>query len=327
MNDGGAMTPGPLDPQAQALLDHIAAEMAKAPRPDHLPTEAERVAMTRQAYLQTAPLAGEAEPVDHVEDRSLPGPGGPVPIRLYRPVPTGGPGPVLLWCHGGGFVSGDLETHDRPLRALANRLGFPVLAIAWRLAPEHPYPAGLDDALAGLRWTAEQPWIDPARIAIGGDSAGGAIAAVLTHRARDSGGPQPAFQVLLYPNTDLGGDGSAYPSWAENDGRILTRAELERNFALYAGPVDRIDPGLSPIRAADLSRLPPALVVTGEADPQRDEGEAYAARLREAGVPVEQFRYPGMIHGFFQMGGQLDAGRDVIDLVAAALQAALAKEA
>ena len=150
---------------------------------------------------------------------------------------------------------------------------------------------------------------------------------MLTHRARDGGGPQPAFQVLLYPNTDLDGDGSAYPSWAEHDGRILTRANLEKNFALYAGPLNRADPGVSPIRAKDFSRLPPALIVTGEADPQRDEGEAYAAKLRFAGVEVEQFRYPGMIHGFFQMGGQLDAGRDVIDSVARSLKAALVKEA
>ena len=314
-----------LDPQAQALLDHIAAEMAKAPKPSHEPTEAERVAMTRQGYLGTIPLAGEPESVFDIEDLSIPGPGGAVPARLYRPAPSSGPGPALLWFHGGGFVSGDLETHDRPLRALANQLQFPVLAVAWRLAPEHPYPAGLEDAMAALRWVAGQPWAGAGQLSIGGDSAGGNIAAVLAHRARDEGGPQPAFQVLLYPNTALDADGSAYPSWAENDGRILTRSDMEKNFRLYAGGNDRAGPGLSPLRAADLSRLPPALIVTAEADPQRDEGEAYAAKLREAGVDVEHIRYPGMIHGFFQRGGMLDAGRDVIHRIARSLRAALAE--
>ena len=319
------MTDLTIDPQAQALLDHVAGEMAKAPKPSHELTEAERVAKTRQGYLSTIPLAGEPESVWKVEDLDVPGQGGPVRARLFWPTRSMGPGPVLLWFHGGGFVSGDLETHDRPLRALANRLQFPLLAVAWRLAPEHPYPAGLEDAMCALRWAGGQPWAGTGRIAIGGDSAGGNVAAVLAHRARDGAGPQPAFQVLLYPNTDLEGDGSAYPSWAENDGRILTRSDMRKNFRLYAGRNDRADPGLSPLRAADLARLPPALIVTAEADPQRDEGEAYAAKLRQAGVEVEHIRYPGMIHGFFQMGGMLDAGRDVIHRIGTSLNAALAK--
>jgi acetyl esterase len=323
---GGAVR---VDPQAQVLLDRIAAQMAQAPKPDHPPSEAERVAMVRQGYAGTADLGGEPERVARVEDRQIPGPGGTVPIRVYQPRPggSGGPQPVLLWFHGGSFIAGGLDTHDRPLRALANRLGFPVLSVAWRLAPEHPYPAGVEDAYAALLWAAEGDApdlaIDPARIAVGGDSAGGAVAAVLAQLARDRGGPAVAFQALLYPNTDLAGDGSTYPSWAENDGRILTRADMERNFALYANGADRAQPGLSPLRAPSLSGLPPAFVVTGEADPQRDEGEAYAARLRGVGVTVEHARYPGMIHGFFQMAGVLDAGRDVLDRTAAALRRAL----
>ncbi len=316
-----------VDPQAQALLDHIAAQMAQAPKPDHPPSEAERVAMTRQGYAGTTELGGEPENVAHVEGRDLPGPAGPIPVRVYQPKIESGPHPVLLWFHGGSFIAGSLDTHDRPLRALANRLGFPVVSVAWRLAPEHPYPAGVEDAYAALRWVAgggaPDLTIDPARIAVGGDSAGGALAAVLAQLARDRGGPAIAFQALIYPNTDLAGDGGAYPSWRENDGRILTRNDMERNFALYAGGADRAQAGLSPLRGTDLSGLAPALVVTGEADPQRDEGEAYATKLRDAGVAVEHTRYPGMIHGFFQMGGMLDAGRDVIDRTAASLRSAL----
>lgn len=313
-----------MDPQARALLDRIAAQMAQAPKPEHPPTEAERVAAVRRGYAATVALAGEPEPVARVEDRDIPGPNGPIALRIYRPGDGDGSRPVLLWFHGGGFVSGDLDTHDRPLRALANRLGFPVVAVAWRLAPEHPFPAGVEDAYAALRWAAGEAGFDAGRIAVGGDSAGGAVAAVLAQMARDRGGPSVAFQVLIYPNTDLAGDGSAYPSWSENDGLILTRADMERNFALYAGGADRGQPGLSPLRAPDLSGLAPAFVVTGGADPQRDEGDAYASRLRRAGVRVEHATYPGMIHGFFQMAGVLDAGREIIDRTAGVLREAVA---
>ena len=306
-----------VDPQAQAVLDQIAAQMARVPKPDHPPSTAERVAGIRQGYAATAPMAVDPEPVSDVADLSIAGSAGPIPARRYHPRPGAGPQPVLLWFHGGSFVAGDLDTHDRPLRALANRLGFPVVAVAWRLAPEHPYPAGLDDAYAALQWAATT---DATRIAIGGDSAGGAIAAVLARIARDRGGPAIAHQTLIYPNTDLAGD---HASWRENDGRVLVRADMEQNFALYAGGADRADPGLSPLLAPDLAGLPPAWIVTGGADPQRDEGEAYARRLGEAGVPVEHRRYPGMIHGFFQMGAVIDAGRDLIDRTATTLRAVL----
>lgn len=189
-----------VDPQAQALLDHIGVQMAQAPKPAHPPTEAERVAMMRQGYAGTVELGGKPEYIASIEDREAPGPAGPIPLRFYQPRMERGPQPILLWFHGGSFIAGDLDTHDRPLRALANRLGFLVIAVAWRLAPEHPYPAGIEDTYAVLRWAAGEGArdlaIDPARIAIGGDSAGGAVLAQL---ARDRGGPAVAFQALIYP--------------------------------------------------------------------------------------------------------------------------------
>ena len=306
------MIPSFIDPAAQQVLDQI----ASAPKPDHPLSESERVAAVREAYAGVVQMSGEPETVASIEDRTVAGPGGAIPVRVYRPDPTLVEGPALIWLHGGSFIAGDLDTHDGPLRAIANRIGFPVIAVGWSLAPEHPYPAGLEDAFAVLQFAAHSggmDGIDPTRLAVGGDSAGGALAAALTLLARDRGGPSIAAQILVYPNTDLTGDGSQYPSWAENDGRVLSRGEMERNFSLYAGDRDKADPGISPICADNLSGLPPTLLITGEADPQRDEGEAYVSRLREAGVPVDHTRYPGMIHGFLQMAGALRAGRDAID--------------
>ena len=301
-----------VDPAAQQVLDQIAA----APGPDHPLSETERVSAFRAAYAGATQLAGEPEAVASVEDQTIAGARGAIPVRIYRPSPGTTAGPALIWLHGGGFIAGDLDTHDAPLRAIANRIGFPVLAVAWSLAPEHPYPAGLEDAFAVLQSAARgeaMAGIDPARLAIGGDSAGGGLAAALAFVSRARHGPPIAAQVLVYPNTDLTGDWARYPSWTEHDGRVLDRGDMERNFALYAGDADRTQPGISPIRAANLAGLPPTLMITGEADPQRDEGEAYASRLREAGVPVDHTRYPGMIHGFLQMAGALRAGREAID--------------
>ena len=308
-----------IDPEAQHVLDQIAQQAAQAPKPDPDMTESERVAGVRQAYLGAAAMAGPPENVVKIDDVAVAGSSGTIPVRVYRPTVQDRATPVLMWLHGGSFISGDLETHDAPLRAVANRAGFPVVAVAWRVAPEHPYPAGLDDADAVLQWivgeAASEFRFDPSSIFVGGDSAGGGLAAALTIRARDRGGPAIAGQVLLYPNTDLDGDGSRYPSWHENDGLILTRSDMERNFALYVGYADAASPEISPIRVLDAAGLPPMLLITGEADPQRDEGEAYGTRLTEAGVAVDQTRYPGMIHGFMQMAGALQAARDVIDQV------------
>jgi acetyl esterase len=290
---------GHLDPQAEALLD----EFAKRPKLAAPLDDLSYVTALRAGYVGIVRLAGPRERVDRVEDVSANGPSGAIPMRIYRPQARSG-GPLVVWFHGGGFVVGDLDTHDAPMRALANRCRCTVLSVAYRLAPEHPYPAGVEDAYASLDWAATHTadiGSDPERIVIGGDSAGGNIATVAAMLGLQRGG----FN---------------YPSWKENDGRILDRVSKDRQLAMYLpASVDRAVPHVSPALSSlrDLKGMPPALIVTGEFDPQRDEGELYATRLRDASVRTSLLRYPGMIHGFFQMAGRLAAGRDVIERVAA----------
>jgi acetyl esterase len=222
-----------------------------------------------------------------------------------------------------------LDAFDAPLRALANRCRCPVAAVDYRLAPEHPYPAGIEDGYAALEWAAAHVsdlagGLGASRIILGGDSAGGNIATVVAMLAHERGGPAVALQVLLYPPTDLR-PGVDYQSWRDHDGRLLDRVAKDRWHAMYLPDnVDRTQRQVSPALASaqSLSGLPPAFIVTAEFDPLRDEGELYAAQLREASVPVALVRYPGMIHGFFQMAARLDAGRQVMDRVAAAVAGA-----
>jgi acetyl esterase len=307
---------GRIDPQAQALLDVFArARRITEPRDDRY------IAILRAGFPAFTRLAGPAEPVDHVEDFQIEGPRGAIPLRLYRPR-SDAPRPLLIWVHGGGFILGDLDTCDVPLRALANRSGCAVLAVDYRLAPEHPFPAGIEDGYAALVWAAAQAReFGASRIAIGGDSAGGNIATAVAMLARERNAPGVALQVLIYPDADARA-GFNYASWRDNDGCVLDRAAKDRQLALYlASDIDRTQPHVSPALASTqtLAGLPPTLIVTGEFDPQRDEGELYAARLREAQVPVALHRYPGMIHGFFQMGAKLDAARHLIARVADAV--------
>ncbi|MDQ1375382.1 MAG: acetyl esterase, partial [Actinomycetota bacterium] len=233
------------------------------------------------------------------------------------------PLPVLVFFHGGGFVIGDLDTHDQVCRQLANGSHAIVVAVDYRLAPEHPYPAAPDDCFAATTWIHEHATElggDPTRMAVAGDSAGGNLAAVVAQEARDKGGPPLKAQILIYPATDLS---MQHPSITENgEGYLLTKEGMDWFMGHYAPDVD--DVRCSPLAAVDLSGLPPALVITAEFDPLRDEGEAYAAHLREAGVPVVLSRYDGMIHGFFQLGVLLDAGTKAVDEAARALAAALA---
>ena len=304
-----------LDPQAKALLDQMAVR-ASTPA-------------TRQDYRAEIPLAGSPEPVSKVENRKIPGLSGNIPVRIYTPKGSGsGLLPVFVYIHGGGFASGNLDTHDTPLRALANRAGCIIVSVDYRLAPKHPFPAAPEDAYAATKWVANHAKEisgDQMRIAVGGDSAGGNLATVVTMMARERRGPKLVYQVLLYPNTDAAPI-KPYRSWEENDGYILTKAVRQEVYDQYVpADVDRRNPYVSPLWAKDLKQLPPALVVTGEFDPLRDEGEAYAARLKKAGVPVMTTRYKGMIHGFFQMAGVLDAGKKVIDQTAAALRVAFAQ--
>lgn len=305
-----------LDPQAQALLN----KMAAAPPP-------RTIAEARQGYRAIIPLAGPPEPVSKVEDRQIPGPAGNILLRIYTPR-DGGNLPVLVFFHGGGFTTGDFDTHDAQCRTLANRAGGIVVSVGYRLAPEHKFPAALDDADAATKWVGEHALEiggDPTRIAVGGDSAGGTLATVVAMLARDRRGPALVYQLLIQPNTDATLSTTSWQKFAK--GYVtLTKDWMASSLANYLPEgVDRKNPHVSPLWATDVKGLPPALVITAEFDPLRDEGEAYAARLKEAGVPVVCTRYDGMIHGFFQMGGVLDQGKKSIEETAAALRAAFAK--
>jgi acetyl esterase len=307
----------PLHPQVEALLAQMAEQGGEPP--ETLPVE-----QNRELIRSMMELSGPPEEVARVEDVVAPGSGGDIPVRLY--VPAGdGPLPVLVWYHGGGWVIGDLDTADGPCRALANRAGMLVASVDYRLAPEHPFPGAVDDAYAAAAWAAKKAGDfggDASRLAVGGDSAGGNLAAVVTQLAKARGGPSIAFQLLVYPATDHGARGGSMVENAE--GPVLTRAWMDWFYGHYlTGPDDGLDPRVSPARTDDLSGLPPALVITAEFDPLRDQGAEYAEKLRAAGVAAEHVPYAGMMHGFFQMGGVIDAGREAIDRSAAALRTAL----
>jgi acetyl esterase len=268
----------------------------------------------------------QAEEVQRVDDRLVPSDAGDIPVRVYTPdAAVGHAHGVLVWYHGGGFVIGDLETADPTCRALANRAGCVVVSVDYRLAPEHPAPAALDDCVAALIWTVENfelLGVDASKVAVGGDSAGGNLAALVCQRVRAEFGPDIDFQLLVYPTTDLT---MSHPSIDENaEGYFLTKRSMEWFIANYLQEGDPKDASVSPLHADDLSGMPPALVITAELDPLRDEGEAYAARLRDAGVPTEALRYEGQIHGFFGMATALDDGKDALARAGAALRAALA---
>ena len=294
----------PLDPQAQTLLDMLA-QMPQVPMAEQTPE------MFRASFGMLAAMSGEPDQVASVEDRTIPGPAGEIPVRIYTPEGSG-PFPVLVFFHGGGFVIGDLNTHDGACRELCNGANAVVVAVDYRLAPEHPYPAAPDDCFAALQWAhANAASIngDPDRLAVAGDSAGGNLAAVVSLMARDNGGPALRAQILVYPATDLT---MSHPSIEENgEGYLLTKESMDWFMGHYRPDVS--DVKASPMAAADLSGLPPALVITGEYDPLRDEGEAYADRLRAAGVPVVQSRYDGMIHGFFGLRALFDASAKAMD--------------
>ncbi len=282
----------------------------------------------REVILMLAAADGEPEAVETVEDRSIPGPAGDIPVRLYRPAePTGA---ILIWYHGGGWVIGDLHTADPTARKLANRSGALVVSVDYRLAPEHPYPAAVDDAWATLQWVAEhgdELGGDPSRIAVGGDSAGGNLAAIVSVLARDAGLEALRHQLLVYPAVDLT---LSHPSIDENaEGYLLTKTGMIWFAEHYLGPAsDRGDldkhPNVSPLYTADLSGVAPATVITAGFDPLRDEGQAYAAALSDAGVAVEEHRYPTMIHGFISMGGVTTVTNEALDAAGAALRASLA---
>lgn len=307
----------PVHPQVKLLLDAMA--QMEGPALDQMsPPEA-------RALYKTLAASDQPEEVTRVDDRLVPGADNEVRVRVYTPHDAVGvAAPLLLWLHGGGWVIGDLDTADATARALANRSGAVVVSVDYRLAPEHPAPAALDDALAALTWSVENAellGVDASRVAVGGDSAGGNLAAVLCQRVRAEFGPDIDFQLLVYPVIDCT---LSHPSMEENaDGYFLTKDAMVWFTGHYLGDLDPKDPSVSPLYADTFAGLPPALIITAEFDPLRDEGEAYARALREAGVSVEAVRYAGQIHGFVGMAALLDDGKHAIDLAGAALRAAL----
>jgi acetyl esterase len=298
-----------LDPQFRAVLDGLAAAGA-------LPLVRGSAAETR-AHYRTLSLARRGpgyapEPVGAVHDDALDGPGGPLPVRVYSPDEDRGR--AVTYLHGGGWVVGDLDTHDPICRRLVNALGAVVVSADYRLAPEHPHPAPLDDGTAALAWTASA---FPGRVlGVAGDSAGASLAAGAALRARDAGLPL-AGQLLVYPAAD---PSLALPAATENaEGYFLTRADMQWFYAQYApGPAPEID-----LLSADVAGAAPAVVATAEYDPLRDDGVAYAARLAEAGVPVRHLPGPGLVHGYFAFLGVVDAAdarrADVLAAFAAVL--------
>jgi acetyl esterase len=308
----------PLDPQVQQLLDRYAA-LGIRPVNELTPAEARAQMTLRQVPPEARPS------VARVFDRTIPGPAGPIPIRVY----AAGEDtllPVVAFFHGSGFVVGGLESHDAICRALARASGCLIASVDYRLAPEHPYPAAAEDCYAATQWIAENAAElggDGTRLAAAGDSAGGNLAAVVPLMARDRSTPPIAFQLLIYPVLDHRFE---TPSYRENStGYGLTREAMHWYWQQYLpDPAHGAEPYASPLRAEDLRGLPPALVITAEYDVLRDEGAAYAERLRAAGVPVQYSRYAGMNHGFFGAFLAVDRARDAVAEAGEALRAALA---
>ena len=308
-------------------IDHaVARQVQGVPRPIHRFRHASLgslpVRETREAFAGIAAFGGAPEALPKVESRRIPGPAGEIPVRIYTPQGSG-PFPVLVYFHGGGWVIGSLDTHDGVCRHLAKRAGAVVVSVDYRLAPEHKFPAAPEDCYAATLWVAENAaaiGVDARRLTIGGDSAGGNLAAAVSLMARDRKKPAIAFQMLIYPVTDHSYETGSYRDNA--DGYLLTKDSMVWFWDHYLRTAgDGAEPYASPLRAQDLKGLPPAMVVTTEFDPLRDEGEAYANRLKQAGVPVKLKRYDGLIHGFFMMTGFFPQALQAVDEAAAEISA------
>jgi acetyl esterase len=311
----------PLDPQAETIIGLV--KRANLPEFWQLTPDQAR----EQYLLRVAKLAAK-EPIFRSYDQRIPGPGQDLAIRVYEPraAQPGEKLPVLLWFHGGGFVIGNLDTHDHACRALATQADCLVVAVDYRLAPEFKFPAAVDDCIASLRWLAlhaVELGGDPTRIAVGGDSAGANLAAVCAILARNDGYPKLAYQLLIYPCTAPEPETRSHRKFAE--GYLLTRNNITWFYKQYLrSQKDVADFRFAPLVAEDLSNLPPALVLVAGYDPLRDEGCDYGRRLIEAGNRVTLVNYEGMIHGFLLMGGALDAAKRALQQSAQALQEAFA---
>lgn len=310
----------PLHPKVRALLDALPAD---AEMGLHTPEVA------RRRLAATAPIVTGGDDTMVVRDFEIAGPNGPIPVRSYLPrsYVSGGPvqAPVALHFHGGGFVTGSIDLYDANARDIAAKANCAVLAVGYRLAPEHPFPAGLNDCYAATEWVANEGHtigLDGSRIAVGGSSAGAALALSVCLMAKDRNGPSIAFQFLIYPS---GGPNLDTPSMRDNaTGYWFTKVTHDWAWKHYLkSPQDATNPYVAPLLAPSLEGLPPALVITAEYDPLRDGGELVAAKLAQAGVYVRLTRYYGMIHGLFIFRGSVPAGADAMNEVACAIASAL----
>jgi acetyl esterase/lipase len=308
----------PVDPHIKRILDMLAATgAAEAPRL----TLSER----RNAFRKLMSLSESNVAVGHVEERALPGPDGPIGVRIYTPIDAGSdPLPGLVYFHGGGLVAGSLDTHEGVCRPLANETGCRVVSVDYRLAPEHKFPAAIMDGYVATLWAVEHAAelrIDRERIAVGGDSAGGALAAVVCQLARQAQDVKLAAQLLLCPITDFAADTASRFAFAE--GYLLRKATLDGDVEHYVpAGLNPADPRVSPLRAADFSGLPRAYIHTAEFDPVRDEGRAYADSLARAGVEVSYTCHPGMTHLFYGMASVVPYARSAMKHIGAEIRAA-----
>ena len=303
-----------LDPQAKLILDLMADSGFTFD------------GMTPEELRSRMALTNMPSPIElaSITDRTIPGPAGEIPVRIYRPS-TASDLPVTVFFHGGGWVIGDLESHDHCCRTIASKADCVVVAVDYRLAPEAKFPAAFDDAWAATEWVAthgDELGVDVSRLAVAGDSAGGNLAAVVANTSRDHEHVEVISQVLIYPVVD---GACERPSMSENaEGYLLTSTAMDFFHGHYSrSEADLVDPRFSPI-LADLEGAAPAVVITAEYDPLRDQGNAYAVKLTEAGVDVDHVQYDGMFHGFFSMDAGLDVAKDAQEQVATALRAAFA---
>jgi acetyl esterase len=314
----------PLDRHAKRLLDMISAGRGDGAADTGAGISAESL---RRSMLQLADVAdARSVPIGHVEDRHVQRPDGAIPIRVFTPADAGTePLPCILYFHGGTGVFGSVGTHDGLCRMLANASGGRVISVEYRLAPEHPFPAAIEDGAFITRWVAEHAAelrVDSRRLVVAGDSAGGTIAAVICQLAARDQGPHVALQVLLCPVTDLAFESESRREFA--NGYFIERSTLDWAKSVYCAGAELRDPRVSPLHAATLAGLPPAHIHTAEFDPMRDEGRAYADALTAAGVDVRYTCHPGLIHHFYCMAGAIPQARAVVSSIGAEIRATLA---